>query len=606
MVSAYNITIFLKIKDVFMFDLWLLPWYYVNIRNYGGIKMNENPTFSPEAAIGDKLADLKRGELIDFAIKVCKALSAESDGNFRGGIRPDNIMLCDDLAVLGPAAAKEGTEWTKAELEYLAPELFWNGKGSARSDIYSIGLMLYFGVNGGRLPFVPADADDVPDSKANALKTRMNGEKIDAPWGVGKKFKAIIEKATAFKEMERYFDASELETALRKYLEAVPVDVSGTAKEVFGKSVDELSVIERIMVDIIHTSLIEDDVEEPTPIEEPEVVEEPLPVEEPAPIEESTPAEEPAPIEESAPVEEPIPAEESAPIEEPENVENDETVYEPSPAALSALAAIREMGESEKAAETPLPEPEMPEAKKTEPKKPAKKKKPTQDAAKKPAAKNAKGKKKPKHKKKKSKKKSGSGKSVAIVLLIVAIAALGLYLFWDKLPFTEQPEPTESIAPTPTVMPSAEPSDEPTPSVEPSTEPVKQGYEIIIGDLSWDEAELACVEKGGHLVTINSQEEYDTICAMLRDYNVKYVWIGCYRDPAGLMTWTSGQDVDLYFWQQGEPSLKDSYDGAEENYVMMVRQSDDTWLYNDSRMDPLEKYSKYYTGKIAYICEYGD
>lgn len=193
--------------------------------------MNENPTFSPERAVGDKLSDFKRGELIDFAIKVCEALTETSEGEFRGGVRPDNIELCDDKAILGPAAAKEGTEWTKAELEYLAPELFWNGKGSVRSDVYSVGLMLYCGCNGGRLPFVPVNADDIPDSRANALKTRMNGEKIAAPWGAGKKLKAIIEKATEFKEMERYFDAKELATTLVEYLEAVPVDASKTALE---------------------------------------------------------------------------------------------------------------------------------------------------------------------------------------------------------------------------------------------------------------------------------------------------------------------------------------------------------------------------------------
>ena len=156
------------------------------------------------------------------------------------------------------------------------------------------------------------------------------------------------------------------------------------------------------------------------------------------------------------------------------------------------------------------------------------------------------------------------------------------------------------------MQPSTQPSESVTPTVQPSSEPVAHSYEVIVGDLSWDEAELACIEKGGHLVTINSQDEYDTVCAMLRDYNVKYVWIGCYRDPAGLMTLTSGPGGDVEFWRRGEPSMTDSYDGAEENYIMMVRQPDDSWLYNDSRMNPLEKYRKYYTGKMAYICEYGD
>lgn len=549
--------------------------------------MNENPTFSPENAVGDKLYEFKRGELIDFAIKVCDALCEESGGEFRGGVRPSNIMLTEDKAILGPAAAMGSTGWTREELEYLAPELFWNGKGSVRSDVYSVGLMLFAGCNGGRLPFVPRNADEIPDSRPNALKTRMNGENICAPWGAGKKLKAIIEKATAFKEMERYFDASELAAALRDYLEAVPVDASRTAAEVFGKQVDELSVIERIMVDIIHSSLIDDDIEEPQPeeVEAVEIAEAPAEEEEAAPevTETSEPIETPELIETSEVPETPEVTE--TPIEE---AASDEDVYGPGPEPVVFAA--------------PEIKPETEEKPKTQ-----KPRKPREEAAShKPAvaypSPNAK--KKPQQKKKKKKKKSsGSGKAVLIVLTVLVLVGLAIYVFWDKLPFEDTPEPTAT--PSATVTPSVEPSDTPEPPPTPS-EPVKQGYEIIVGDLSWDEAELACVEKGGHLVTINSQEEYDTICAMLRDYNVKYVWIGCYRDPAGLMTWTSGQDVDLYFWQQGEPSMTDSYDGAEENYVMMVRQPDDTWLYNDSRMDPLEKYSKYYTGKIAYICEYGN
>lgn len=219
--------------------------------------MSENPTFSPERALGDGLSALKRGELIELAIKLCEAIGPGDAGAFRGGIRPTNVCFEDGEVILGPAAAMGSTGWTKDELEYLAPELFWNGKGSPRSDVYAVGLMLYAGCNGGRLPFVPADPDPSPDDRANALKTRMNGQKIEAPWGAGKKLKVIIEKATAFKEMERYFDAPELGAALSEYLEAVPVDAGRTASEVFGKAVDELSPVERIMVDIIHSSLID-------------------------------------------------------------------------------------------------------------------------------------------------------------------------------------------------------------------------------------------------------------------------------------------------------------------------------------------------------------
>ena len=40
--------------------------------------MSENPTFSPERALGDGLSALKRGELIELAIKLCEAHSANT------------------------------------------------------------------------------------------------------------------------------------------------------------------------------------------------------------------------------------------------------------------------------------------------------------------------------------------------------------------------------------------------------------------------------------------------------------------------------------------------------------------------------------------------
>ena len=36
-------------------------------------------------------------------------------------------------------------------------------------------------------------------------------------------------------------------------------------------------------------------------------------------------------------------------------------------------------------------------------------------------------------------------------------------------------------------------------------------YEVIAGDLSWEDAKNACEERGGYLATITSEEEYEKI-----------------------------------------------------------------------------------------------
>ena len=110
---------------------------------------------------------------------------------------------------------------------------------------------------------------------------------------------------------------------------------------------------------------------------------------------------------------------------------------------------------------------------------------------------------------------------------------------------------------------------------------------------------------GGHLATIGSAEDYARICELLENTDARYVWIGCYRSSDGTMKWAGGESTEYFNWASGEPSCSDSYDGAAEDYVMLVKQPDGTWMYNDSRMDPMADYSRFYSGKMAYICQMG-
>jgi serine/threonine protein kinase len=42
----------------------------------------------------------------------------------------------------------------------MAPELFWDRTGDVASDVYSIGLLLFAGISGGRLPFFPEGTEE--------------------------------------------------------------------------------------------------------------------------------------------------------------------------------------------------------------------------------------------------------------------------------------------------------------------------------------------------------------------------------------------------------------------------------------------------------------
>ena len=55
----------------------------------------------------------------------------------------------------------------------MAPEVFWSGTLDASADVYSLGLLLYAGVSGGRLPFYPDDRAPLPEDQTDALRRRI-------------------------------------------------------------------------------------------------------------------------------------------------------------------------------------------------------------------------------------------------------------------------------------------------------------------------------------------------------------------------------------------------------------------------------------------------
>ena len=465
--------------------------------------MANNPVFDPEKALGSALGKLTRDELLSLVKSLCEIAVAQSDENrFRGGFRPGNINFSADGVTVGPADKAGEDGWTKDELEFMAPEVFWNGRKSESADVYSIGLILFVGLNCGNVPFVPmADYKPTPEVRANALRARMNGKKVVLSNPEDKELAAIAEKAVCFAEEDRYADPLELLNVLRAYCGEEPV-----------------TKIDRLPPTVVKTAepVIEDKKPEPPKKSEPK----------PAPESEKP--------KEKAPEEPPKRRKRHKYVKVTDYMRHSRKVRDRTLLIIAIILCISTViGEN-------------PET---------------------------------------SAKLFNSAKD-AVVSLAERITA--------------KPEPTPTPEPTVEVTPTVQPTPEPTPT--PTAAPT---LEFFIEDVSWDTAEAKCREMGGHLVTIKDEADYQYVCNMLSDTSAKYVWIGCYRNSEGELTWTSGETVDYYNWAGGEPSKYDAYDGAHEDYVMLVRQYDGTWKYNDSRMDPLADYALYYSGNIAYICQHG-
>lgn len=91
--------------------------------------MSDNTVLVPEKALGGRLGKLTQKELICLVKKLCEiAASERGENGFRGGFRPGNIYIENGKVFVGPADKAGEDGWTKDELEYMAPEVFWNGK----------------------------------------------------------------------------------------------------------------------------------------------------------------------------------------------------------------------------------------------------------------------------------------------------------------------------------------------------------------------------------------------------------------------------------------------------------------------------------------------
>ena len=561
----------------------------------------------PACLLGDRLQTLSRAELTALAEALCRILAER--GEYHGGIRPDNISRASDGTVgLGAPARTDTKDWTTEELEFMAPEVFWSGTRDASADVYSIGLLLYAGVSGGRLPFYPDDRAAQPEDQAAALRRRMNGEPLPPARKAGRGLTEIIARATQCKPDDRYATPAELCAALEQY-DAEQRRSVPTAQEMFNKPEQELSDVERMMLSILAEEAAAPEPEiaaepeaeaepelkfelktepEEAPVIEPEAEleseakPEKAPADEPEAKPEETPADEPEAKPEETPADEPEAKPEETPAAEPEAKPEETPVTEPEPQP------------ERKPEPQPLPNKFRPEKQPAQPETPAKpkpeRKRPA--PAKKPEAY------RPAPKKSASAEQRQSHKAGILLTVLIICAAVLAVLLLRSLGVFGTPTTAETT-PTPTVpVETAVPTETPTPTPTPKPEPT---YEVVTADVSWADAEAAAEAKGGHLVVIDSAEKWTRVAQLADESGLTYVWIGLHRTDSGELAWVKDNVDPVYNWASGEPSVHDT-NGAAEDYVLITR-TNSGWYYNDCIGDPAGRYPQFYSGKIGYIIE---
>ena len=168
-----------------------------------------------------KKSVLDPSEVLNFSIQIAKALEhAHSKGIIHRDIKPQNIMLLKDgmikVADFGIASLESDIEENNGEtvgsVHYIAPEQARGQAPDARSDIYSLGIVMYEMLTG-KLPYVGASDVEVAVKHMNTDPVSPRDIVPDIP----EELERICLKAMDSDINERYQTAGELLNELEQY-----------------------------------------------------------------------------------------------------------------------------------------------------------------------------------------------------------------------------------------------------------------------------------------------------------------------------------------------------------------------------------------------------
>jgi|RhiMethySRZTD1v2_1073278.scaffolds.fasta_scaffold00080_45 protein kinase-like protein len=172
---------------------------------------------------GKTLADIVRGqgkmsaaEAVSIGEDLCRALAAvHRAGYLHRDVKAKNVMRDDTGRIVlmdfgtGRTADAHGKGDRAGTPLYMAPEVIEDGQASPRSDVYSLGVLLYNLVTGD-YPVRANSVDELREAHANREHRWLSEVRPNLPVA----FMQAVEKAIALDPEERYADASELLAAL--------------------------------------------------------------------------------------------------------------------------------------------------------------------------------------------------------------------------------------------------------------------------------------------------------------------------------------------------------------------------------------------------------
>ena len=155
-----------------------------------------------------------------IGIDLCRALAAiHGAGLIHRDVKAQNVMrenagriVLMDLGTGRPSGPRALSDFAGTPL-YLAPEIFTGAPASQRTDVYSLGVLLYHLVTG-KFPVSATSVEELEHRHTSGAGVRLRDARADLPTA----FVSVIEQALASHEL-RYPSAGALEAALVTTLE---------------------------------------------------------------------------------------------------------------------------------------------------------------------------------------------------------------------------------------------------------------------------------------------------------------------------------------------------------------------------------------------------
>lgn len=191
---------------------------------YGAEQDSEQVGIWMEFIQGETLAEMirRRGpmsarEAVGVGVDLCRALSAlQAASLLHRDIKAHNVMrevggrvVLMDFSGAWTTEAGETPANLSGTPVYMAPELFEGRPASCASDIYSLGVLLFYLLSGS-LPVVGGSLDEIKAAHVRRERTRLRDLRPELPDAVVQ----VVERAAAHDVHERYETAGELEHAL--------------------------------------------------------------------------------------------------------------------------------------------------------------------------------------------------------------------------------------------------------------------------------------------------------------------------------------------------------------------------------------------------------